>query len=207
MILCNWTRLCDLWSSFCLRIQQGTKYNIRQTTFAQYVADLRAENKCANNSYLAVQNIKKALPQLQVGRSLGVHKVSFSPFAAVSLCGVAGLAGNFASFPVRVRLPFLPDIPGLQVPSDSVVPPQLRSSSRALHFHLHFHNCSDVFCFISSCTMPDPFQHSNSHDHRNRFHLCFLQRRLISPVFQQAYPHCPSHQSHLCCCHTLFIFN
>jgi len=49
-----------------LCFQQGTKYNIRQTTLGQYVADLKAGNKRAKNSYMAVQNIKKALPQLQV---------------------------------------------------------------------------------------------------------------------------------------------
>ena len=65
----------NLWSLFCFCVQQGTKYNIRQTTFAQYVADLMADNKCSKNSYLAVQNIKKALPQLQVGRSLGFPKL------------------------------------------------------------------------------------------------------------------------------------
>ena len=37
----------------------------------------------------------------------------FSPFAAVSLCGVAGLAETFPSFPVSG--PFLPDVPGFQV--------------------------------------------------------------------------------------------
>ena len=50
-----------------LCFQQGTKYNIRQTTLGQYVDDLKAGNKRAKNSYMAVQNIKKALPQLQVG--------------------------------------------------------------------------------------------------------------------------------------------
>ena len=44
--------------------------------------------------------------------------------------GVAGLAETFPSFPVSG--PFLPDVPGFQAPPDSILPPQLRSSSRAL---------------------------------------------------------------------------
>ena len=88
----------------------------------------------------------------------------FSPFAAVSKFRVAGLAETFPSF--SVSCPFLLDFPGFQVPSDSIVPPQLLSSSRALPLHLHFCNCSDVFSFISSFDVPEPFQPSPSHNHR-----------------------------------------
>ena len=130
---------------------------------------------------------------------------TFSPFAAVSLCGVAGLAETFPSF--SVSCPFLLDVLGFQVPSDCIVPLQLRSSSRALHLHLHFCNCSDVFNFISSFNVPEPFQPSPYHDHRYRIHLCFLQDIFISPVFQQAHAHCPAHHSHIRCSHTLFVFN
>ncbi len=42
---------------------------------------------------------------------------NFSPFAAVSLFGVAALAETFPS--VSVSGPFLLDVPGFQVPSDS----------------------------------------------------------------------------------------
>ena len=80
----------------------------------------------------------------------------FSPFAAVSLCGVAGLAETFPTFPVSG--PLLSDLPGFQVPPDSIFPPQLRSSSRALPRHLHFYNWSDVFSFISSFDVTEPFQ-------------------------------------------------
>ena len=45
----------------------------------------------------------------------------------------------------------------------SLLTPQLRSSSRALPLHLHFNNCSDVFSFISSFDMPEPFQPSHRH--------------------------------------------
>ena len=117
------------------------------------------------------------------------QKVGFSPFAAVSLCSVAGLADTFPSFPVSG--PFLPDVPGFQVPPDSIFPPQLRSSSRALPLHLHFSNCSDVLGFVSSFHVPAPFQPSTSHDHRYRFHPCFRQDLLISLVFQQAHPIAP----------------
>ena len=49
--------------------------------------------------------------------------------------------------------------------------------------HLHFNNYSDVFCFISSVDVPEPFQPSPSHNHRYGFHICFSQDLLISPVF------------------------
>ena len=110
----------------------------------------------------------------------------FSLFAAVFLCGVAGTAETFPSF--SVSGPFLPDVPGFKVPSDSVFPWQHQSSSRALPLHLHFDNCSDVFCFISSFDVPETFQPSPSHDHRYQFHSCFLEYVLIYPVFQQAQP-------------------
>ena len=80
--------------------------------------------------------------------------------------------------------PFLPDVPGFQVTSDSVVPSQLRASSRAIPLRLHFHNCSDVFCFIYSFNVPKPFQPSYSHDHRYQFNPCFLQDLRSSPVFR-----------------------
>ena len=72
-----------------------------------------------------------------------ISHLSFSPFAAVSLLGVAGLAETSPSF--SVSGPFLLDFPRFQVPSDCIVPSQLRSSPRALPLHLHFHNCSDAY--------------------------------------------------------------
>ena len=59
---------------------------------------------------------------------LSLSDLSFSPFAAVFQCGVAGLADTFPSFPVSG--PFLPDVPRFQFPSHSIFPPQLWSSSR-----------------------------------------------------------------------------
>ena len=61
-----------------------------------------------------------------------------------------------------------------RVPSDSVLPYQAGSSSRVLPLHLHFFDCSDDFCFISSFHLPEPFQHSPSHNHHNQLHLSFL---------------------------------
>ena len=113
-------------------------------------------------------------------------KYNFSPFAAVSLCRVAGLVNTFPS--LTVSGPFLPDAPRFHVSPDRICPPQLRSSSRALPLHLHFDNYSDVLGFISSFDVPEPFQHSPSHNRRYWFHLRFLQDLLIPPVFQQALP-------------------
>ena len=53
----------------------------------------------------------------------------FLPFAAVSLCGVAGLA-QISPF-LTVSGPFLLDTPSFHVSLDRVLPPQLWSSSRA----------------------------------------------------------------------------
>ena len=106
---------------------------------------------------------------------------SFSPFAAVSLCGVAGLA---ETFPFRtVSGPFLLDAPRRHVPPDRILPSQLWSSSRALPLHLHFYNCSDVLGFVSPFDVAKPLQPSPSHNRRYLFQFRFLQDFLIPPVF------------------------
>ena len=134
-----------------------------------------------------------------------VHQFTFSPFAAISLCGVAGLAETIPSFPVSD--PFLPDVPGFQVPPDSIFPPRLRSSSRALPLHLHFNNCSDVFSFIFLLTCPD---YSS---------VLLLITIAIGSTFttskissflrcsNKLTPRCPSHHSHLCCPSSLSCIN
>ena len=120
------------------------------------------------------------------------------PFAAFSQCGVAGLSDTFPPFPVSGA--FLRDVPGFHIPYASVFPSQVRSSSRALPLHLHFHNCSYVFCFIAS----------HCHNHSNLLRLMtisigstFASSKIhvssFSPVFQLAHLHCPSHHSHLSC--------
>ena len=50
----------------CLSCEAGRQYNIKQIKFGKYIDDLIAGNAMSKNSYLAVQNVKKALPQLQV---------------------------------------------------------------------------------------------------------------------------------------------
>ena len=83
----------------------------------------------------------------------------FLPFAAVSMCMIAGRERPFhLSLPVRG--PFRRHVPGFHVPSDSVFPSRPRFSCRALPNHLHFDNCSDVFYFISSFNVLEPFQPS-----------------------------------------------
>ena len=51
--------------------------------------------------------------------------------------------------------PFRTDVPGFQVPSDSVFPSQHRFSSRALPLRLYFDNCSGVFCSSLLLTCPN----------------------------------------------------
>ena len=117
--------------------------------------------------------------------------------------GVVALADTFPSF--LVSGPFIPDVPSIQVPSESVFPPQLRSSSRALPLHLHFHNCSHALFHLLLCNVAEPFQPSPSHDHRY----------LWTPLLPPRSPHFsgvptgshPLPITTFCCCHTLFIFN
>ena len=116
----------------------------------------RCQCRSGNNAFIS--------PHL---RGQVVLLVLFPPFAAVSLPGVAVFADTFPSLPVSG--PFIPDVPPFQVLHDSVFPSQHQSSSRALT--LHFNNCSDVFSFISSFDVPEPFQHSLSYDHRYLFPL------------------------------------
>ena len=97
----------------------------------------------------------------------------FSPFAAVSLCGVAGLAQTFPS--LTVSGPFLLDAPDFHVPPDRILPSQLRSSYRALPLHLHFNNCSGVLGFVSSFDVAKQLQPSPSHNRRYLCQFRFLQ--------------------------------
>ena len=46
--------------------QVGKSYNVRESTFADYVSELRRKTKRSLSSYMAVQNIKNCFPQLQV---------------------------------------------------------------------------------------------------------------------------------------------
>lgn len=66
----------------CMQYRTGQQYNIRQTTFNDYISDIRNSNKRARSSYMAVQNIKKALPQLEEDIQIPeyVGKVHGGPF-------------------------------------------------------------------------------------------------------------------------------
>ncbi len=117
-----------------------------------------------SNNYIRITFLKlrkRAIQLCNVGACVNtgiyvlIYFSPFSPFAAVSMFGVAGLAETFPSF--SVSGPFLLDVPGFQVPSYSIVPPQLWSSSGAPPLHLHFCNCSDVFSFTSSFDVLKPF--------------------------------------------------
>ena len=44
----------------------GKAYTVRETSFADYVNDLQQKNHNGMTSYMAVQNISKTFPQLQV---------------------------------------------------------------------------------------------------------------------------------------------
>ena len=125
----------------------------------------------------------------------------FSAFTAVSLCRVAGLAEIFQ---FSLLLPHFTMM--FHVPSDSAS--QSGSSSRALPHHLHFGNCSDVFCFMSSFHVPT---------YSNLLLLMTIRSQSIQPFFSPkshfsdvpaAHPHCPYHHpnSNICCCHSLFTF-
>ena len=137
--------------------------NVKQSAVSgQRLAEAGAINK-------SLSTLTLVIGQLSTG-STYVSPVFFS-----------GLAETFPSFPVSG--PFLPDVPGFQVPPDSIFPHQLRSSFRALPLHLHFENCSDVFCFTSCFDVPEPFQLSPSHNHRYIFIISFNRcSNLLTPL-------------------------
>ena len=131
------------------------------------------------------------------------HRSSQPPFAAISLCGVAGLSDAFTSFPVcpisksslMLKLSSVRSL--LTVSSHCNFGPSsfLQSSARLF------------FCFISSFFVPEPFQTSPSHDHRYRLHPCFLQAALISPMFcsrTTVLPPLPIAPLSFLCCHVRF---
>ena len=85
----------------------------------------------------------------------------FSPFAVISLCGVVSLLQRPFHFCMSVAHYSLMCHAFRQLlRSDSVFPPRLRSSARALISHLQFDKCCDVFCFVSYFTVPEPLQNS-----------------------------------------------
>lgn len=66
----------------CAQYKLGQQYGIKQMPFSEYIEDIKRNKKRALNSYLAVQNIKKALPMLEDDIRLPpyVGKVHGGPF-------------------------------------------------------------------------------------------------------------------------------
>ena len=129
-----------------------------------------------------------------------------TPFAAVSLCGVAGLADTIPSF--SVSGPFLPDVPGLQVPPDCILQPQLRSSSSALPsiFISTTARMFSVSSLLLTCTNNSSLIRliTIAMGNGGGYHILLLPRsHHLSGVLTYSPP---LHHSHICCCHTLFIF-
>ena len=104
----------------------------------------------------------------------------FSPFAAIFLCGAPDLTKTLPFLSVSAHSSL---IVHTHVLYDSVLPSHPEPSLIGAFPSYCFCNCPDVFCFISSYHVPEPFQPSPSHDHRNWVHLCFPQDHLISPMF------------------------
>ena len=84
---------------------------------------------------------------------------------------------------VPCQRPIPPWCSRLSGPSWQYLSPQLRSSSWALPHHLHFDNCSDVFCFIASIDVHELFP--PSHNHHYRFHLYCSSKGLCKVIFSQ----------------------
>ncbi|XP_074662267.1 bifunctional peptidase and arginyl-hydroxylase JMJD5-like [Tubulanus polymorphus] len=64
----------------------GKQHTIRESTFQEYVNDLLANNSRAQSSYLAVQNIKQAFPQIEAEAPLPsyVGKIHCGPYLWVA---------------------------------------------------------------------------------------------------------------------------
>ncbi|XP_071955678.1 bifunctional peptidase and arginyl-hydroxylase JMJD5-like [Antedon mediterranea] len=73
----------------CTDYRAGKIYKIRKSTLREYIDDIRAENSRSINSYLAVQNIKKAFPQIQEDVPIPgyVSKVHGGPFMWIARKG------------------------------------------------------------------------------------------------------------------------
>jgi len=67
----------------------GQAYFAEETTFQSYVDDLLAENEVSKNSYLAVQNLRKAFPQIfeELKPAPFVQKLHGGPFLWIARAG------------------------------------------------------------------------------------------------------------------------
>ena len=57
-VFCRWKTDSDKYKS-------GIEYQVRKTTVGEYIDDLKSKHPRSKNSYLAVQNVKHMLPQLE----------------------------------------------------------------------------------------------------------------------------------------------
>ncbi|XP_033120525.1 bifunctional peptidase and arginyl-hydroxylase JMJD5-like [Anneissia japonica] len=96
----NWTLdlLCERAGDNVTFVRQNTNstdyragkvYKIRESTLREYINDIKAKNNRSINSYLAVQNIKKAFPQIQKDVPIPgyVGKVHGGPFMWIARKG------------------------------------------------------------------------------------------------------------------------
>ena len=134
-----------------------------------------------------------------------LHSIMFSPFDAVSLCGVVGrfpVSGPYSSrvFPAfstgsLLTLSFHRNfgLPLRRFPSIfiSTTARMFSVSSLLLTYPNHY----SILLLITIAISSSPASSKTS---------SFLQCSIKLP---KAHHHCPSHYSHLCCCHTLFTFN
>lgn len=69
--------------------KSGLKYNIESMKFSEYIDNIINENKKSFDSYLAVQNIRKALPELEADLRLPkyVKKIHGGPFLWIAQKG------------------------------------------------------------------------------------------------------------------------
>ena len=94
----------------------------------------------------------------------------------VSLGSVVGLAETFPCWQTYQSLIPLSVYVWLGLPTGPSV-------------HLHFSNCSDIFCFVSSFYVSEAFQPSSFHNHHNRKIVTFASYKL-STLLRCSRSHC-----------------
>lgn len=78
----------------------GQAYFAEETTFQSYVDDLLAENELSKNSYLAVQNLRKAFPQVfeELKVAPFVQKLHGGPFLWIARAGRLSFYSNIVIY-------------------------------------------------------------------------------------------------------------
>ena len=71
------------------KYKTGQKYNIESMTFSEYISNIEKGNKKAFSSYLAVQNVRKALPELECDIQIPkyIKKLHGGPFLWFAMKG------------------------------------------------------------------------------------------------------------------------